>query len=73
MRSATHAHTQLQPLKSRQSSDSFAIDQPSLLAPQEHPSAQISKPGSRESEIANPYPECRLILGPTPVDTRSLD
>jgi hypothetical protein len=60
------AYAAATPLAERQSSDSFAIDQPSLLTPQEHPSAQISKPWSRVSEIANPYPECELILGPTP-------
>ncbi len=58
-------HTQLQAIESVQSSDALPIHRPAFT-PQEHPNAQISKPGSRVSEIANPYPECRLILGPTP-------
>jgi hypothetical protein len=61
----SHPHTQLQAIESVQSSDALPIHQPAFPT-QQHPDPQIPKPGPGMGQIANPYPERRLIRGPTP-------
>jgi hypothetical protein len=58
-------HAQLQSIEPVQPADPFPIHQPAF-ATQQHPDPQIPKPRSRVGEISNPYPQRRLILGPTP-------
>jgi len=58
-------HTQLQAIESVESADPLAIHPPAFAA-QQHPDPQIPKPRSRVGEISNPYPQRRVIRGPTP-------
>ena len=58
------SHAELQALQSIEPSHPLPIHPPAF-ATQEHPDAQRPKPRPRMGQIANPYPQRRLILGST--------
>jgi len=58
-------HAQLQSFEPVQPAHSFPIHQPAFPT-QQHPDPQIPKPGPGMGQISNPYPQRRLIRGPTP-------